>query len=102
MSATAPDDITTRVALLEQASRETRDTLGRIEQSFERRFDKMDARFDKVDARFDRMDARFDRMDGRIDALGRDARTDFRLLITLGVGGFAGLLGAIAHGFRWL
>ncbi len=81
MSATAPDDLTTRVALLEQATRETRDTLARIEQSFERRFD---------------------RMDGRIDALGRDARTDFRLLITLGVGGFAGLLGAIAHGFRWI
>ncbi len=88
MSATAPDDITTRVALLGQATRETRETLARIEQSFERRFD--------------RMDARFDRMDGRIDALGRDARTDFRLLITLGVGGFASLLGAIAHGFRWI
>ena len=95
MSATVPDDLTTRVALLEQGNRETRETLIRIEQSFERRFD-------KIDARFERMDARFDRMDGRIDALGRDARTDFRLLITLGVGGFASLLGAIAHGFRWI
>ena len=95
MSATATDDITTRVALLEQANRETREALTRIEQGFERRFDGFERRFDK-------MDARFDRMDGRIDALGRDARTDFRVLITLGVGGFASLLGAIAHGFRWI
>ena len=110
MSATVPDNLTSRVAVLEQIASDTREGLSRIE----RRLDRVDERIDRLDerigrgdewvsARLDRMDekinARIDRMDERINAR---IDTSTRWLITLGLGGFAALLGAMAHGFHWI
>ena len=106
MSATTSDDITARVAVLEHIARDTHEVLGRIERNFEQRFEHLEQAFER---RFDRMDARMDRMDVRIDGLHRDMRGDFRLLLTLGIGGSAalltlgfGLLATMAHGFHWI
>lgn len=73
-----------RVAVLEQIVKEIRASLDRIEK----RFDRLDARLDKVDERH---------------------HQDFRLLfktiiaLALGLGGLLlGLLGVVAHGFKWL
>ena len=91
MSATLPDDLTARVAVLGHIARDTRDALARIDH----RFDKVDARFDKFDARLDRIESgferRLDRMDGRIDKM-------FWAML----GGFVSLLGVVAHGFKWI
>ena len=71
------DDIPSRVAVLEEIARTTKAALERI-------------------------DRRFDSLDRRIDAIGTDHRSDFRWLLGVMLGGFAGLLGVMAHGFHWL
>lgn len=79
MSDTA--EFQTKVAVLEEIARSTKDALGRIER---------------------RMDA----LDKRVDDGLREVRSaqHTQLYWTLGVtlGGFAGLLGAMARGFGWL
>ena len=73
-----------RVAVLEQITKETKASLDRIEQ----RFDRLDSRLDKVDERRE-----------------RDFRLIFGAIITLALGLgtlMLGLLGIVAHGFKWL
>jgi uncharacterized coiled-coil protein SlyX len=77
-----------RVAVLEQIATDTRLILER-----------MDKRLDRMD---ERLENRFDRMDDRLMAIDAHHRADFRWLLGLMLAGFAGLLGAMAHGFHWL
>jgi hypothetical protein len=48
------------------------------------------------------MDRRFDRLDGRIDRLDGEIWRNFRWLLGVILGSFAGLLAVMAHGFHWL
>jgi len=89
------DDLPSRVAVLEQIARDTRDILARIET----RLDRMDSRFD---ARLDRLDGRLDRLDGRV-------ADNFQFLVRLYYGqfalmvaGFAAILGVIARAQHWI
>jgi hypothetical protein len=73
-----------RVAVLEEVARSTALTLGRIER-----------RLDSVDQRF--------------DVLVAAQRADFRWMVGImfagfsaTIGGFATMLGVMAHGFHWL
>lgn len=50
---------------------------------------KVDRGFDRMDRRFDRVDERFERIDERFEAM-------YRLMLTLGGGAFAALIGLIA------
>ena len=99
MSVTVTDNLTARTAVLGQIASDTREALGRIE----RRLDRMD---DRVDALAREHHADHVRVNERIDHLGEriNGRIDSstRWLITLGLGGFAALLGAMAHGFHWV
>jgi hypothetical protein len=72
-----PNDMPTRVAVLEEIARGTKAALERIERrldSFERRF----------------------------DSLAAEQRADFRWLLGMMIGWGAALLGVMAHGFHWL
>lgn len=82
------DDLSSRVAVLEQIARNTEAALGRIE-----------ARLDRIDTRMDRLDSR----------QGDDFRFLVRLQITLTtvtimlmLAGFATLGSLMAHGFHWI
>jgi uncharacterized coiled-coil protein SlyX len=77
-----------RVAVLEQIAADTRAVLERL-----------DKRLDRMDGR---LESRFDRLDDRLMAIDTHHRADFRWLLGLTLAGFAGLLGAMAHGFHWL
>jgi len=92
-----PNEMETRVAILEHIAQTTTDTLARIE----RRFDLIDRRFEAIDRRFEAMDRRFELVDRRMDA-------NFRWLLGVmlaGWGSVLGVLGAMfglmAHGFHW-
>ncbi len=61
-----------------------------------------EARMDRMDKRFDTIDTRFDRMDTRIDRLADRQASDFKWLLTLGIGATAFLFATLAHGFHWL
>lgn len=80
-----------RVLLLEQIAGDTRTMLARLE-----------GRFDAIDGRFDSLERRFDSLDRRMDALEKRQHTDFLVLLTIYLAGYAGLLGAMAHGFKWI
>ena len=91
VSASLPNEVSERVAVLEEIARGTRAVLERLEK------------------RLDGMDARLDRMDGRLDRIVSDQRSDFRWVVGILFGGFGtvlasylGLLGVMAHGFNWL
>ena len=43
-----------------------------------------------------------DRIERRIDAMEAAQRADFRWLMGVMLGGWASLLGVMAHGFHWL
>ncbi len=58
----------------------------------ERRFERVDDRFERVDERFDRVDDRFERVEERLDA--RFERL-YRLIIQLGGGSLAALIGIL-------
>ncbi|MCL2610021.1 MAG: hemolysin XhlA family protein [Treponema sp.] len=45
-----------------------------MEETMEKRFDRLDERFDKVDERLDKVDGRLDKVDGRLDRM--DERLD--------------------------
>ncbi len=66
-----------RVAVLEQIAKDTKEVLGRIE------------------TRMERIDTRLDRMEDRHGS-------DFKWLLTLGIGATAFLFATMAHGFHWL
>ncbi len=72
-----PPGMEARVAVLEHIAQTTAATLERLERSIER-------------------------LERRIDAVAADQRSDFRWLLGIMLGGFAGLLGVMAHGFHWL
>ena len=86
-----PDDMESRVAVLEQIARTTAASLERIER-----------RFEAIDRRLEAFDRRFERLDRRIDALTMTYRADFRWLLGIILGGFGAMLGVMAHGFHWL
>lgn len=73
----------TRFALLEQTIEHIYEALNRI-----------DKRFDKIDERFDKLDSRLDKMDNKIDR-------NFYVLLTIYLGGYAGLFAIMAKGFHW-
>lgn len=74
----------TRIALLEH-------TIGDINKTLER-FEK---RFDRIDERFDRVDEKFDKMNDKIDS-------NFKWMLTFIVPMFVGILGLMAHAFKWI
>jgi hypothetical protein len=60
-------------------------------------------------ATLERMEKRLDRIDTRMDTIEANQRSDFRWLVgimlggfAMTIGGFAGTLAVIAHGFHWL
>lgn len=83
-----PDDFNSRVAVIEQ-----------IASTLDRRFDHIEARFDRLDARFDRFETKFD---ARFDGLNAELWRNFRWTLGIMLGGFAGTLAVMAHGFHWL
>lgn len=83
-----PDNIDTRVALLEMSISHINETLIRMEK-----------RFDKIDERLDKIDGRLERMEGRLDAK-IDSR--FFWLLSLQIASFVGLLGTIARVAHWI
>jgi hypothetical protein len=81
-------DLPERVAVLEETARDTRAALQRLE-----------GRLERLDTKFDRFD---DKLDRRFDGISAELWRNFRWLVGLGLGGFAGLFYALAHGFHWL
>jgi len=81
------DVLEPRVAVLEQIASDTRDTLKRMETDTRDALKRIETRLDRVDDRHD-----------------RDFRLTFGAIITtaLGLGALMlGLLGVVAHGFKW-
>ena len=56
------------------------------------------AAIERIERRLDGMQTEYR---GEMRDLRRDVRTDFRWLLGIMLGGFAGLLGVMAHGFHW-
>ena len=88
----------TKLAVLETENLHINKTLVDIKNAlyrFETRFecfeDKIDRRFDKLDHRFDKLDHKIDKIDNRM----------WQLLFWT-VGGFASVLGLIAHAMEWI
>ncbi len=85
-----PDDpgVEARVAVLEQIAKDTRDSIADMRTEMRQGFAGM--RTEMRDIRTEMVDLR------------RDARSDYRWLLGLMIGGLAALLGVMAHGFSWL
>lgn len=90
-----PDDMESRLAVLEHIARTTTAGLERVVQA--------------IDAQRIEFRTQQDRLERRIDALAAEQRADFRWLLgvmlpgfTTLLGAFGALLGAMAHGFHWL
>lgn len=83
-----------RIMLLEQKSDDFHQALIRIEK----RFDLIDARFEtlerKIDSRFNSLENRIEKLDSRIDS-------NFKWILTFILPSFLGILGLMAHGFKW-
>ena len=82
--AATPNELPTRVAVLEEIAH-------------------------SLKAAIDRIDRRFDSIDRRLETIERNQRSDFRWLLGVIIGGYASLLGlyasllgVMAHGFHWL
>jgi hypothetical protein len=75
------------------------DAIDRIERHFDKRFDGLEHRIDLID---ERIEKRFASFEQRIEVLGTRHHTDFLWLITVLLGGAVGLLGVMAHGFKWI
>jgi hypothetical protein len=112
-----PSDMEARVAVLEQIARTTAAALDRIErrldtsvERIEQRLDRAEAasraEFHRIEQRFDQTEAgnraEFQRIETRLGAIEANARADYRWVLGIMLGGFAGLLGVMAHGFHWL
>lgn len=80
----------TRIALLEQSITHINDTMLRIEK-----------RFDAVDARFDRIELRIDALSGEMKQGFKDINNRLWSNFFWMVGGFAGILGLVAHAVHW-
>jgi hypothetical protein len=90
MSPTAldPAAVESRVAVLEEIARSTREALADI---------RAELREFRTEIRSDMSDLRSDMRE-----LRREQKADFRWLLGISLGASAGLLGAMAHGFHWL
>lgn len=93
-----PDDLPTRVAVLEQIARNTEKTLGEL---------RADMRAGFTDVRSE-MRAGFADMHAEFRAVRAEAKSDYRWLIgimlggfALTIGGFVSMAGLIGHGFHW-
>jgi hypothetical protein len=89
-----PDDLPTRVAVLEQIARNTERTLGEMRAEF-------------ADVRTE-MRAGFADMRAEFRAVRAEAKSDYRWLIgimlggfALTIGGFVSMAGLIGRGFHW-
>ena len=85
--ATPPNDLPTRVAVLEEIAHWLK------------------AAIERIDRRFDSVDRRFDSIDRRLETMERNQRSDFRWLLGIMIGGYMSLLGRYAspprrHGAR--
>lgn len=69
----------TRIALLEQS-------IGHIDQALMR-----------LDTRFDSVEKRFDRLEDRLDSLNNKVDSNFKWLLGITVGSFAGIVGFFSH-----
>jgi len=94
-----PSDMEARVAVLEQIARTTVTVLDRIERRLETSVDRIEQRLDRAEAS-GRAD--FQRIETRLGAIEANARADYRWVLGIMLGGFASLLGVMAHGFHWL
>lgn len=70
-----------RVAVLEQIARDTAATLVALREDIRHALD---------------------RIERRVDMLDRRQHANFLWLVSLEIGGFAALLGVMAHGFHWI
>lgn len=65
-----------RVDAVEDDVKEMKAMIIRMDEKWERRFDKIDERFDKLETkmneRFEKVNERFDKMESKIDALAED------------------------------
>jgi uncharacterized coiled-coil protein SlyX len=84
----------TRLALLEQTTDHIYETLIRMEK----RFDKIDEKFDKIDEKLNRLENKFD---GKIERLSAKVDFNFYTLLTIYLGGYAGMFAIMAKGFHW-
>jgi len=70
-----------RVAVLEQIALDTQRALDRIEK---------------------RLNVFEERIDRRLETLDRRQHTDFLWMLAIMLGGYAGMLASMAHGFKWI
>ncbi len=76
-----------------------KETADRLDISIRATADRMERSSREATARLEK---RFDTVDARLIAIQSDQRADFRWLSTAGLGGFAAVLGLIAHTQHWL
>ncbi len=93
--ATDIHNIDVRVTTLEHTSQSIKDSLNRIES----RFDKIDQRFDKVDQEI--KDVRKELKD-EIKDVQKELKNDIRTNFFWSLGAFIGVLGLVAHAFKWI
>ena len=94
-----------RVANLEARFDAVSQDLGEIRESVRRLDDRMEARFQQVDARFLQVDGRFERLEQRMTEGFRDLRAEVHANFRWVMGGIAGailavVLSALAQFFR--
>jgi len=77
----------TRIALLEQSIGHINETLIRIEK----RFDSLE---NDIKQGFGRLENKIDRLENKVDS-------NFKWLLGIYFGGFAGLFGMMAHAMHW-
>jgi hypothetical protein len=94
-----PNDMPTRVAVLEEIARGTKAALDRIERRMDEGFHASERRMDGIERR---MDDGFRTMERRMDDGFREHRSDFRWLLGVMIGWGVALLGVTAHGFHWI
>ena len=87
-----PNDMPTRVAVLEQITKETRDALTDLRTEVRQGFTDMRSE----------MRQGFADMRAETRAIRSEARTDYRWLLSLMLGMSGALLAVMAHGFHWL
>ncbi len=83
-----PSDMEARVAVLEQIAKSTQATLDRIER--------------RMDALETGLRAEIREIRAEMREIRAELQSDFRWLLGIMLGGMAGLLGGMAHGFHWL
>ena len=111
-----------RIMLLEQRNDDFYQALIRIEGRFEqvdKRFEQVDKRFEQVDKRFEQVDKRFEQLmehmdkrfeqenkrfeqfEARFNFLETRIDSNFKWILAFIMPSFVGILGLMAHGFKW-